>query len=767
MIGTRGGAISEARDRVVASDPGLTRLRMAISAMVGMSSTLVVEFFYAKATHAGAEGIIIAMLLGGVMAMMGSMALSGVEVWKKVRTAVFFPVAIGVGMLPGVAVAGHTDAMLTVFVAVMFVAVYVRRFGPAFFFYGFMLWMGYFFAAFLGAKFSSLPTLLGDVAVATVWALLLSVTLLRTHPRRALRRVQRAFGARARAVARACADVLEAGDDPRRRARAARRLHTRSLRLAEAALMVEAWSAERGTLAQGWSGPILRARVIDMQLAVDAIAQSATALAQEGGGLVAPAARIAGHLARREYPAARYAAGPLLTLPEIPGPAARAAYELAAAAVQFVTLATKTGVGVPAQDTAEAAETAAAADGIYGTGAADLLVGADLPDRFEVAALADEDFAPAAGLMMGALPGSAAVAGNIPARGGWNPLSRAKLSTRQAVQVAVAGALAIVLGRQISETRYYWAVIAAFITFTGTATRSESSIKAANRLLGTLVGLGVGIALADLTAGHTMWVLVVIVASMTCGFYLVTVSYACMIFFVTIMVAQLYSVLHEFTPGLLVLRLEETALGAAIGIAVGLVVLPTSTRDTIKAARQSFFESLAALLRATAARLAGDGPDEGDPAALTRALENQMRQLALVSRPLTRPLVWGVDPKLVRHRLTLYAAAARHTRALAAMPGRISDPGQAADLAESCRTLAETATLLSTDEPVEGARTEAGGFESAQATQATAESSTATRQPTADLYQLLTVLATLSSTHQPATHQSAQSTSVANASTKS
>ena len=768
MIGARGGAISEAWDRVVASDPGLTRLRMAISAMVGMSSTLAVEYFYARATHAGAEGIIIAMLLGGVMAMMGSMALSGVEAWKKVRTAVFFPVAIGVGMLPGVAVTGHTDAMLTVFVAVMFVAVYVRRFGPAFFFYGFMLWMGYFFAAFLGAKFSSLPTLLGDVAVATAWALLLSVTLLRTHPRRALRRVQRAFGARARAVARTCADVLEAGTDPRRRARAARRLHARSLRLAEAALMVEAWSAEPGTLAEGWSGPVLRARVIDMQLAVDAIAQSATTLAQEGGGLVAPAARIAGHLARREYPAAQYAAGPLLTLPEIPGPGARAAYELAAAAVQFVTLAAKGGVGMPARDMAEAAQTADATDGmdgIYGIGAADLLVGADLPDRFGGAALADEDFAPAAGLMMGALPGSAAVAGNIPARGGWNPLSRAKLSTRQAVQVAVAGALAIVLGRQISETRYYWAVIAAFITFTGTATRSESSIKAANRLLGTLVGLGVGIGLADLTAGHTAWVLVVIVASMTCGFYLVTVSYASMIFFVTIMVAQLYSVLHEFTPGLLVLRLEETALGAAIGVAVGLVVLPTSTRDTIKAARQSFFEALAALLRATAARLEGDGSDEGDPAALTRALEDRMRQLALVSRPLTRPLVWGVDPKLVRHRLTLYAAAARHTRALAAMPGRMSDPGQAADLAESCRALAEAATLLSTDEPAEGVRAEAVGFEPAQATQAIAESSTDARQPAADLYQLLTVLAALSSTHQPAAHRPARPAS-ANACTK-
>ena len=146
------GAIREFGDRVVASDPGLVRARMAISAAVAMSVALAVEFGYAEAIHDGSEGILIAMMLGGVVAMMGSMALVGTAPWPKLRTGVFFPVAFGAGMLPGALVAGHTDLMLTVFVAVMFVAVFVRRFGPAFFFYGFMLWMGYFFAAFLGAN---------------------------------------------------------------------------------------------------------------------------------------------------------------------------------------------------------------------------------------------------------------------------------------------------------------------------------------------------------------------------------------------------------------------------------------------------------------------------------------------------------------------------------------------------------------------------------------------------------------------------------------
>ncbi|MFY4723777.1 hypothetical protein [Streptomyces sp. LaBMicrA B280] len=207
-------ALRGIRDRVVGSDPGLNRLRMALSAALAMASTLGIEYLYATATYAGPQGTLIAMLLGTVMAMMGSMALSGTGVWPKVRTAVFFPPAIGIGMLAGVAVAGRTDLMLCVFVAVMFVAVFVRRFGMAFFFYGFMIWMGYFFAAFLGAQLSMLPALLSAVGVATGWVLLLSLTVLRTNPRRTLRRVREAFGARARAVARAGADLLAADPWP-------------------------------------------------------------------------------------------------------------------------------------------------------------------------------------------------------------------------------------------------------------------------------------------------------------------------------------------------------------------------------------------------------------------------------------------------------------------------------------------------------------------------------------------------------------------------
>ena len=725
------GALRELWDRVVGSDPGLVRARLAVSAAVSMAAALAVGHVYATAVHDTGKGVLVAMMLGGVASMLGAISLTGTAVWPKLRVGAFFPVAFGAGMLPGALVAGRTDLMLCVFVAVMFAAVWMRRFGPAFFNYGFMVWMGYFFAAFLGADLGTLPALIADVAVGSAVTLLLSVTVLRTHPGRTLRRVQRAFDARARAVARACADLLEASGDPRRTLRARRRLHARGLRLSEAALMIEAWSTESGVFPQGWSGPALRQRLLEAQLAIDELAHAADELAEYGSdSLRRPAARIAGHIARREYPAVLYASQPLLATDEAgrapQSPIASSEAATSPAAAHAFELLNAVALTIPALENADDSGAALAAlEGISSAHSAAARLARAAVDFVVLETQADdapnadgrstEDFVPAVSLTLGVLPGSAAVAGNLAALGArWNPLSRARLTTRQAVQVALAGALAIILGRQISEARYYWAVIATFVTFTGTATRSETSIKAANRVLGTLVGLGLAIGFAELTAGHTLLMLTVIVLSVMCGFYVVNVSYAGMITFITIMVAQLYSALHEFTPGFLVLRLEETALGAAIGIAVGLFVLPTSTRDTVDAAEQAFLESVAAVLDGTADAWEGE---LADPPGLVRSMEDRMRQLALTARPLTRPLLSG-DPTAMRRRLALHAAAARRIRALAVTPkprpiptsvsiagpngpasrladGSVPTPDpEAAAVAAACRALAQIVTGL-------------------------------------------------------------------------
>lgn len=677
---------------VQASDPGLSRLRTAASAAGAMATALAVELGFATVMHAGPANSLIAMVLGAMVAMLGSMALMAGGAWTKVITAAFFPVAIGAGMILGVAVGGRPDLMLAVFVAVMFVAVFVRRFGPAFFSYGFMFWLGYFFASLLNAKLAMMPFFMEAVALASAWVLLLSLTVSRANPTRTLERTVRAFDARARGVIRACAELLQfpgRGQDSRTRRRLRRRIHGQERRLAEAALMVEGWAAEPAALPPGRSAVALRRQLIEAQQALDALVTTTQALAEAGGECCAAAGRIARRLALRDDAGAERRARELKTTIGKPDlaerreqaagdDALRSAYRFANATIAFVSL----------------------------TRAARHLHAHDDPSK-------DVDkggFEPAAGLVMGNLPGSPSVAKGLSARGArWNPLARLDLTSRQAIQVAVAGGLAILAGRALSPTRYYWAVIAAFIMFSGTATRSETFLKGLNRVLGTALGLTAAVGLAELTAGHPIAIVVTIILSMFFGIYLIRVGYAYMIFFITIMVAQLYTVFHEFTPGLLVLRLEETAIGAGLGFAVALLLMPLSTRDTVRNARREVLQALAKLLDAAADRVDADRADDAAAAggrekpaslyALSRTLDDRIRRLALVTEPLTRPFLGGGNFAVARHRLNQYVATATSARALIVA---LDDPRPGAldsRLGEAARALAAAATSLANVRP--------------------------------------------------------------------
>lgn len=645
-------------DRVVATDPGLTRLRVGISAAVYAASSMAVEYGFA---HLSGASPLVPMLLGAIVAMISSMALSSTPSSPaRLRMAVGFPFALGIGMLLGSLAGTATQYTLVGFVVMMFVAVYVRRFGPSFFFYGFMSWMGFFFAVFLHAQLSMLPGMILAVVIVTVWVALLSVTVLRANNQKTLRRTVAAFDARARAVIRASAEVIEHPGSKR----SLRRLRSRQARLGEAALMVEGWSAEPGSMPPGWSAPALRRGLLNAQHAADTIAAAAKAMPAEEVELRREAAAVLERLARRDETGADRAAHALAETVEYAADDSEQdgggwwpARHLAVAALEFADLARS--VRSPQQD-----------------GDAD-------------------EFEPAVTLAMGALPGTVAVARDVPARGGrWNPLARLDMTTRQAVQAAIAGALALFAGRELSEVRYYWAVIAAFVVFAGTSNRTETFLKGAQRVVGTLVGLVGALALGHLTHGHTYWALAVIVACLALGTYLMRVSYAYMIFFITVMIGQLYSLLNELSTALLLLRLEETAIGALAGGIVALLVAPLSTRDTARTARDRVLNALHDLLDASAQRLGGV-PAAGPPPdlnVLARALDDQMRQLSLLAKPLTRPMLWGNSPVRTRHRVSLYAAAVAQARSLAAA---LQDrPQYTVGPAEACRALAAVAAEL-------------------------------------------------------------------------
>ncbi len=656
--------LQDARDRLVASDPGGTRVRHAGRATVAVASTLGVEWLVARALGQPALQL---MLLGAIVAIPMATGIRETRRRNVLRTAALSPVAALLGVTSAAFASEQHVVGLAVFVVVSFVGVWVRRFGPRWFHYGFLLWQAYFFTLFIHPPLSSLPGLLVGVVVATVWVAVLLATVLHDDPEARLRRTVRALRARARAALSTCLDVLE---DPGDR-RARRALRAQRIQLGEVALLLDGQLSDERALPERLPPARLRRWIVDVEIGMDRLTSAVVELADHLEDVPRRQQVQVRDVLRQvawAHPEAATAAIEQLEAHD-PVPAA----SLIASASRMLVLTVEqwdSGALWPPGD-AEAAPSGAGAD----------------------------DFEPVVRLTGGNLPGAASLAERSVRRddaASWSP-SRLRLTTRQAVQAGTAAALAIVAGELISSQRYYWAVIAAFVGFAGTATAGETLRKGVARVVGTVAGLVFAVALADLTSEATVLALAVTLVCVFLAFYLQAISYGAMIFFITVLLGQLYTLLHTMSDQLLVVRLEETAAGAAIGIGVSFLVLPAGTRATLRAARAAFLESLGEVLDASAVSLAGGRPDR-DLLALTIELDAASRQVARTARALTYGRFFGAARTGIQHRVTMLGVCATAGRALSAAVSRGHLRSAALDeacreLAAECRRLAEAPQL--------------------------------------------------------------------------
>jgi uncharacterized membrane protein YccC len=240
----------------------------------------------------------------------------------------------------------------------------------------------------------------------------------------------------------------------------------------------------------------------------------------------------------------------------------------------------------------------------------------------------------------------------------------AQTALRVMIAVGVAAAAASV----ISEQRFYWAVIAVFISFMGANTAGEQVLKAFNRVLGTFVGILIGSLLAQ-AIGPSTWSLAVILPAVTFGVYFLQVSYALMAMGITIMVAMLYVQLGEYSDSLLAMRLELTALGAVIAMLAALLIFPVRTRRVIRQAGVAYLQALRELVARIPEALSL-APAERRLSVQSRAMDDALMQLLVSSRPLQHD-VFRRDE--LQHNLVLLSSTAHFARNLAATVDEISD----------------------------------------------------------------------------------------------
>ena len=245
------------------------------------------------------------------------------------------------------------------------------------------------------------------------------------------------------------------------------------------------------------------------------------------------------------------------------------------------------------------------------------------------------------------------------------PTGLDRLSTRLAFQVATGSALAVLGGELLSPQRWYWAVLTCWVVFLNTSSIGDILVKGYRRLAGTVVGVLAGAALAGVVGGDPTVAFTLVIVCVFGMFYTAPLSYTLMSFFVTTMIGVLYSLLGIFSTGLLVLRIEETAVGAACGFLAATVVLPIQVSKRTDILLADVLDQLRGALSLAVSQLAGR--PQVDVFHATRGLDSALDTLRSSVEPITHP----ASPLRARRRRARYVlgileGSAYHIRNLAA-----------------------------------------------------------------------------------------------------
>jgi uncharacterized membrane protein YgaE (UPF0421/DUF939 family) len=712
-------------DRFDRTDPGMMRLRMAAEVVVTIGLVVAAEWLFVRTTGAlqapvppGASAsvaagiwtlnhalLVIAMMLGAILALISGFGVSMVPTARgQLITLLFLPLPLLATLAGGLTLHVRVASLASLAV-VLAIGTYCRRFGPRGFNGGVLAFMGAFLGFFIQnyVHVSDFGWLAAEIWLGAAVTIAVHFVFFRPRPGAAVRRMQRSYAARAREVASEIADLYEAavqsGPDPDRQQRADRTLQRQLLRLNEAALLIDARLDDPAAIPPGWSAAELHQRLFDAEVGLSNVARFALTIAARGlpGPVTAPVGQALQHIRDGDFTRAAGAAEAIGEQVSAPGAEPLTAtdrivlHRFATSIAEFSTAIEKFR-RYPASQA---------------------------PDDVTADALAPtEEFQSQVTMFGGWLPGSAFIAGVASQeRGGPGLIERIRLApyARIAIQMGIAVGGAIVAGDALSGRRFYWAVIAAFITFMGANTAGEQLRKSTFRVAGTIVGVVAGSVLAHLVGDRVWLQLIVVLLALFFGLYLFRVNYMFMTIGITVMVSQLYVELGEFSNSLLLLRLEETAIGAGVAMATVLLVLPLHISRVARVAARQELAALADLIDRSLDRLAD--PDSGcgsdlELRAAARRVDTAHQALVATVRPLRTPVLGRLATR-IRGFLATTTAARHYARNLlldASTRYADLDAAAIAELAMARRQLADSVGAITTALDPAGAGQPAAGY---------------------------------------------------------
>ncbi|MFI7142914.1 FUSC family protein [Streptomyces massasporeus] len=638
------------RDRIAASDPGLLRLTAGLRTVGAIALTLAVLSLLGADVHI--------LVAGAIAAMVATFAIREKQLGAQAVTlALGLPVALASVSLSAVL---NTRVVIgdAFFVVLIFCAVYGRRFGDRGTALGLIGFQVYFLSLFVGATVDTLPELCGAMAVAFCSSALMRFAVVPATPTGVLLRLRLAFRARLAQLVSAQLELLDAPAEEMDKALKA--LRDGTARLHETAMMIQG-QLEEGTPDES-AARLVQRRIADAEIAAERL------------GLLLLTARTA---ERADTLTLHLPGAPAPTIagPDMPD---EAGATLRRDLLALHTLVLRAGSGDTGTGLAHVRNrllgyrdeenlppaSAALQDVFRGIGESARSV---LGLRIALDGPQDEsDDSPATARSREELDAEdAAIDGGGEEAAQEEQTGLRRPTTRAAVQVAVGSSLAIVGGELLSTQRWYWAVLTCWIVFINTSSTGEILVKGYRRLLGTVFGAVAGIVLAGLVGNHTWTAFALVLVLIFAMFYSAPLSYTLMSFFVTAMLGLLYTLLHTYSLQVLVLRIEETALGAACGVVAAALVLPVQTDRRTNELLGTVLERLAEVTEAAVGQLSGGPADELLDKA--RDLDQALADLRAATQPLTHP----VTPLRTRRNTARYVVAlletcAYHARTLAA-----------------------------------------------------------------------------------------------------
>lgn len=275
----------------------------------------------------------------------------------------------------------------------------------------------------------------------------------------------------------------------------------------------------------------------------------------------------------------------------------------------------------------------------------------------------------------------------------WTPTSRL------AIQAMTATSIATVVGEAISASRWYWAVLTAFLVFLSTTTRSGILTRAYRRVLGTVLGLVVGVGLAFLAHGVTPALLAICLLCVMGMLYFAPLNYMYASFFITMALVVLYDILGVLHGKLLEVRLEETLAGCICGVVCAYLLLSTNSRPALITKTDAYFDAVDDLLE-EGADLAADPARSSGLLPKVHAVESAQADVdQTISAMSTAFLILGRDRVDAARNLMAYAtrSSVRFAQVLmstAAEPSAAPGLARHHDLIRDAITSAQEAAAL-------------------------------------------------------------------------